>query len=294
MRIKLIGNPRAGIEAKGRIGSCERYLRESGAEVSTFITEKRGDAEKWAKEAIVEGVDRIVVAGGDGTINEVINGVAGSSIPVGIIPLGVSNVLALELGIPLNTERASDIAFKGNVRPVPLGLSNGRYFFLMAGVGFDAEVVCRLNMRLKRYLGKLTYILAGIKVIFSYKPATIRIITDAGELLDGYSAVIGKSKFYGGKFTITSEAGIEKEELDLCLFQNGRRRDILRYVLGIIARKHLRFKDILYRKVRGLRITSEGRVPVQLDGDCFRELPINISIKQNAVRLIFPKENANI
>jgi len=129
-----------------------------------------------------------VVAGGDGTINEVINGIAGSSMPVGIIPLGVSNVLALELGIPLNSERASDIVIKGNVRPVPLGISNGRYFFLMAGVGFDAEVVCRLNMRLKRYLRKLTYILTGIKVIFSYKPPTIKIITDSGEFLEGYSA----------------------------------------------------------------------------------------------------------
>lgn len=294
MRIKFIGNPKAGKEVIERIKRCEDFLRKSGTEVQTFITGKRGDAEAWAREATSEGIDRIVVGGGDGTINEVINGISGSSIPVGIIPLGVSNVLALELGIPINIEKASDVAVTGKVKTVPLGLSNGRYFFLMAGVGFDAEVVCRLDLRLKRYLGKLAYILTGVKVILNYKPSPVEIITDSGEVFTGYSAIVAKSKFYGGRFSVTPDAGIEKEELDLCLFQKGRRRDIIRYVLGILTGYHLSFKDVLYKKVSGLKISSEGQVPVQIDGDCFGVLPLDISIKPNMVRLMSPEEDADV
>jgi YegS/Rv2252/BmrU family lipid kinase len=289
MRIKLIGNPTAGREVIRRIRRAENCLRESGAEVHTLITEKRGDAEAWAKKSIAEGFDRIVVAGGDGTINEVINGIAGSTISLGIIPLGVSNVLALELGLPMKIENASETALTGKIKSVPLGIAEGRYFSLMVGVGFDAEVVCRLNLRLKRYLGKLIYILAGLKLILKYKPHPIDIIIENGEVLKGYSAIIGKSKFYGGEFTVTPEAGIEKEEINLCLFQKGRRRDIFRYIVGVVTGNHLRFKDVIYRKVRALKITSQGRVPVQIDGDCFGELPINISLMPEAVKLIFPK-----
>lgn len=290
MRIKFIGNPKAGKEMLSRIEGAEKILRGSGAEVHTFITEKRGDAEAWARKSIDEGIDRVIVAGGDGTINEVINGLAGSLIPVGIIPLGVSNVLAIELGLPMSVERATETALKGTVKSIPLGRTNDRYFSLWTGIGFDAEVVCRLNLRLKPYFGKLAYILTGLKLILKYKPYHIDITTDTGEQLKGHSAIISRTKFYGGRFKVTSEADIEKEELDLCLFQKGRRRDIFRYVLGIVTGwRHLMYRDVIYRKVTGLRVTSEGRVPVHIDGDCFGELPVDISIKPEAVRLIFPK-----
>lgn len=295
MKIKLIVNPKSGTEIVRKIKNSEDLLRKSGADLHAFITLKRGDAEVWAKNAIEESFERIIVAGGDGTINEVINGIINPEKdmiqpPIGIIPVGVSNVLALEIGIPLNMEESTAIAIKGKIKPVSLGISNGRYFSLMAGAGFDAEVVCRLNLKLKRYLGKWAYIVAGIKLIFNYKPPLLEIITDSGEVLKGYSAIVGKSKYYGGKFTVTPEAGIEKEELDLCLFQKGKRRDILRYVFGVLTKIHLGFKDVVYRKVKGLKITSQGRVPVQIDGDCFGELPVNISLKPEAVRLVFPKE----
>lgn len=291
MRIKFIGNPKAGRELIGRIRRAEKYLSESGIEVHTLITRKKGDAEEWARTAKDEGFERIVVAGGDGTINEVINGIAETPLPLGIIPLGVSNVLALELGLPLRIERASMVALRGDIVSIPLGKTDSRYFSLWAGVGFDAEVVCRLNLDLKRYLGKLAYILAGIKVIINYRPSPIEIITDQGEILKGYSAIIGKAKYYGGRFSVTPHARLEKEELDLCLFQRGRRRDILRYVFGVLTGNHLRFKDVVYRKVKGLKITSPGRVPVQIDGDCNGELPLNVSLKPKAVRLIFPHES---
>ncbi|MEK6692035.1 MAG: diacylglycerol kinase family protein [Nitrospirota bacterium] len=289
MRIKFIGNPKAGKENLRKIKMAVHCLRESAADVQTFVTGKKGDAEAWARESTTEGVDRVVVAGGDGTINEAINGLAGSTIPLGIIPLGVSNVLSLELGLPLSIERASETALNGAVKSITLGMANNRYFSLWTGIGFDAEVVCRLNLRFKPYLGKLAYILTGLKVFLKYKAYLIDIITDTGEQLKGYSAIISKSKFYGGRFKVTPEAGINKEELDICLFQNGTRRDILRYVLGIVTGRHLSFRDVVYRKVKGLKITSQGRVPVHIDGDCFGELPVEISLKTDAVKLVFPK-----
>lgn len=289
MKIKFIANPRAGREVLSRIERAQELLERSGAEVSTFITRKRGDAETSARESVNEGFDRIIVAGGDGTINEIINGLNGSPIPVGIIPLGVSNVLAIELGLPLSLEKACETALNGTVKAIPLGETNDRYFCLWTGIGFDAEVVCRLNLRLKPYLGKLAYILAGLKLILKYKPYLIEFITDTGDHLEGYSAIISRSKFYGGKFVLIQDADINKEGLHLCLFKNGKRKDILRYVLGIVTGRHLRFKDVVFRKVKGLKITSQGRVPVHIDGDCFGELPVNISLKPQAIRLIFPK-----
>lgn len=294
MKIKFIANPRAGRGIIKRIKIAEKLLKESGAEVITYITERRGDAEIWAKEAINEGFDRIVVAGGDGTINEVINGVvdmtSGSgSIPVGIIPVGISNVLALELGISTSIEKACRVALSGEVKVVPLGKVNGRYFSLMAGIGFDAEAVYRLKMRLKPYIGKLSYILSGLKVILAYKPPEIEVLIDSGETLKGYSVIIGKSKYYGGRFQVTPDAGLEKDELDICVFQHGRRSDILRYFMGILTKRHLKFRDVIHRKARRLKIASQGRVSVQIDGDFYGELPLEISLKQNAIRLVFPK-----
>jgi YegS/Rv2252/BmrU family lipid kinase len=291
MRIKFIANPKSGREVLSKIERAQDLLRRSGAEVYTCITEKRGDAEVLAKKSIDEGFDRIIVAGGDGTINEVLNGLNGSSIPVGIIPLGVSNVLAIELGLPMSVEKACETALKGTVKSVPLGSANNRYFSLWTGIGFDAEVVCRLNLRLKPYFGKLAYMLTGLKVFLKYNPYLIDLITDTGDHLKGYSAIISRSKFYGGRFKLAPEAGINKEEFVLCLFKNGTRKDILRYVLGVATGRHLKFRDVVFRKVRGLKITSEGRVPVHVDGDCFGELPVEISLKHNAVRLVFPASN---
>ncbi len=288
MRIKFIANPKSGREVLNRIARVQYLLRSSGAEVITFITKKRGDAQASARKSIDEGFDRIIVAGGDGTINEVLNGLNESSIPVGIIPLGVSNVLAIELGLPMGVEKACETALNGTVKSVPLGRTNDRYFCLWTGVGFDAEVVCRLNLRLKPYLGKFAYILAGLKLFLKYEPYLIDIITDTGDHLKGYSAIISRSKFYGGRFKLAPEAGINKEEFVLCLFKNGTRKDILRYVLGVVTGRHLRLRDVVFRKVRSLKITSESRVPVHIDGDCFGELPVEISLKHNAVRLVFP------
>lgn len=291
MKIKFIGNPKAGKEILRRIKWSEKNLKGLGAEVLALITEKRGDAEKWTRTVREEGFDRVVVAGGDGTVNEVINGGISAQIPIGIIPIGVSNVLALELGIPIDIEKSSRIAIQGDLRWVPLGKANNRYFSLWAGVGFDAVVVCKLNLRLKRYLGKLAYILTGIKVFINYRPPLIEIITDRGELIKGYSAIIGKSKFYGGRFSVTPHAGIEKEELDLCIFQKGRRVDLLRYLFGVLMKRHLNFKDVIYRKAKEVKIHSDGNVPVQIDGDCGGELPITVSIVPQAIQLIFPSSN---
>ncbi len=161
MKIKLIANPVAGRQALLKIRNAENCLRQCGADVDLTLTRARGDARAAAADARRNGFDRVVAAGGDGTLNEVINGLAPSPIPLAFLPLGTVNVFALEAGIPFAVEAACRIALEGDVRPICLGWAGDTRFLLMAGIGFDAEVVYGINLRLKRLAGKLAYLAGG-------------------------------------------------------------------------------------------------------------------------------------
>ena len=163
MRLQLIANPVAGRGAMALIQQARQRLLDSGNDVELFLTRGRGDAERYAALAAAGGFDRIVVAGGDGTVNEVVNGMAADSPPLAILPLGTTNVLALEIGLPRRFEEACDLALHGKATPIYLGLADQRRFVLMAGVGFDADVVRGVNLRLKRAFGKGAYLVSSCR-----------------------------------------------------------------------------------------------------------------------------------
>ncbi len=289
-KIILIANPAAGSERRDKIDKVVKILGERSP-LKIFLTGKKGDAEESARSLNVNDADIVVVAGGDGTINEVINGLLGNPairIPVGIIPLGISNVLAHELGIPAGIEESCDIIFNGITRKINLGIVNGRYFSLMVGVGFDAAVVHALNPRFKAIFGKLAYILTGFRILPWYIPEEITVKTDTAEIIGGYHVIISNSRLYGGNFMVTPEAGVNKTGLDICLFQGRKRIDILRYVIGIVTNRHLRFKDTVYRKVGAVTITSNGNIISQLDGDAFSGVPLKIISCKDAIEFIVP------
>ncbi|MEK7852118.1 MAG: diacylglycerol kinase family protein, partial [Deltaproteobacteria bacterium] len=185
MLIKLIANPTAGRGSNKVIERVCAYLTERGNTVDIFLTCKRGDALNAAREVRDGRVDLIIAAGGDGTINEVANGLAGSSIPLGIIPLGTVNVFALETGIPMDPLKACDVLLNGTPTRISLGKVNDHHFLLMAGIGFDAYVVYGLDLRLKRLSGRLSYIISGIGRIFTYSGQPLEIELDNGERLEG-------------------------------------------------------------------------------------------------------------
>ncbi|HDH04406.1 MAG TPA: diacylglycerol kinase family lipid kinase [Nitrospirae bacterium] len=289
MNASLVVNPVAGNKAFKFINKIETLLKKK-ASLTTCVTRKKGDAFSFSKE--ISDADIIITGGGDGTINEVINGMLSSeknnqgNIPLALIPLGTTNVLARELGIPEEIERAVNLALTGTARGISLGRINGRYFSLMAGIGFDGETVLGVkNSMIKRISGKAAHIISGIGVMKRYDPPLIKIKTPEGEM-SGYIAVAGNARCYGGDFHVTPHASVAEPLLDICVLKGGTRRALFRFITGVIRKRHLDLDDVSYSKASELEIRSDGKVHVQIDGDYFGTLPVKIDVVKDAVRVV--------
>lgn len=290
--VVLIANPTAYKASLKKIEQAAAFLRTRGLDVALYLTERKGDAEEFARAASGRGnvsVSFLIAAGGDGTVNEVVNGAAGTGVPVAVLPLGVTNVLAKELGIPEQLEGALEIAVNGKPRSVSLGrisLDDGksRYFCLMAGIGFDALAVRGLNPRLKRISGIGAHLISGAKALIGWRPERLTFTVD-GRRFEGYSAVVAKAKKYGGDFLIAPDADIREPALYLTIMHGRRRLDILRYATGILRGRHLRLGDITHIKAEAVRV--EGRAPVQLDGDHEGSTPASITVVPDAAKLVY-------
>jgi len=289
--IVIISNPAARRSSAKKIEQAAAFLREKGFDTEIIFTEESGHATLLAKEAVSKYPHLIIAAGGDGTINEVINGIAFSDIPLAILPQGTTNVLAKELGIPENVRGALEIAISRTPRMVSLGKIEftqhssliTRYFCLMAGIGFDGKAVYDMNASIKRVSGETAYILSGLKNFFRYFPNELFFNID-GKEYSGYAAIIGKSSRYGGNFRATPDARLSEPALYTCIFKGKKRTDLLRYVFGIIRGTHLKDKDIIYLKSTNIEIL--GSAHIQTDGDYLGVTPAKISVEKDALRLV--------
>ncbi len=289
--ILLIANPAAKRASERKIQKAVELLRAQGHEVDLYLTKKRGDAEIAARAAAERDIPLIIAAGGDGTINEVLNGIVHSKTAMAILPMGTTNVLAKEIGVPENVEGSIRVALNGSSHNVCTGKISllhptpvSRRFCLMAGIGFDGEAVYAFSQSVKKFSGKGAYILGGLKTLMSYKPGLLAFSLD-GETLSGYSAIIGNASKYGGNFRVTPDASLLKPDLQVCIMQGRRRVDVLRYLVGILTGRHVRFKDVLCRKVSSVEVTGDARV--QIDGDYAGRTPAIITAEPYALRLIF-------
>ncbi len=290
MNAKLIVNPAAGGRTQDLIHKIEMLLIRS-VSLETLATGKRGDAFEFARN--LDSCGLIIVAGGDGTINEVINGLLASGkdnageIPIALIPTGTANVLAKELGVPEGIEGAVELAVSGTAKKISLGRINNRYFTLMAGVGFDGEVVFEVeNGSLKAIAGKAAYVWAGIKTMLRYRPERISITTP-DEKLSGYSVIVSNARCYGGSFQIAPEASVSEPLLDICIVEEKGRKGILELISSLLRSKKSESRYLTYIKTPGLELSSEGQVHIQVDGDYFGTLPARIDVVKDAVRIIY-------
>lgn len=288
-RALLIVNPVAKRFSRKRLKEAIRLLSK-GFDLDLIMTSFKGEAEAIARDSLNKGYSIVIAAGGDGTFNEVINGLALTGMPLSILPMGTTNVLAKELGIEEGIEKAVRRIIKGREHILSLGLISlqspplNRYFCLMAGIGFDGEAVSACNDRLKRPLGKGAYILSGLKTLFRFSPEPLTFSFDSRSII-AYSAIIGKAAKYGGDFRITPDASLFEKDLYIYLMQGKRRIDILRYVLSIILGKHLGLKDITYS--RAIEITIEGKAKVQIDGDYIGHTPATVRVIPEAIRMVY-------
>lgn len=288
--VKMIANPTAGGEALGRIRRAQACLEKRGCTVNLVLTAARGDAVKAAAAAKMEDVDLVIAAGGDGTLCEVINGLAPSELPLAFLPLGTTNVFALEAGIPFNVERACALALEGTPRDVCLGLAGETRFLLMAGAGFDAEVVSRVSLPLKRRIGKLAYLAAATTTLLRWPPKPVEVQLEDGTILTGYGVVIGNGRFYGGRFSITPRASLEEESLDVCLFLRPGRLQMLRCIAIVVAGGQLSAPHARCLTAREVTVRGEG-ISVQIDGDYLGPLPMTFRAIAGELRLVLPSRS---
>ncbi len=285
--VHVICNPAAGRGGRRKLEAATRHLESGGVRIVHRETSRRGDAETLARAAAGQRPDAVVVAGGDGTINEVVNGLAYSGVPLGILPLGTANVFALELGLPRDPLGAAEAVLRGRPRTVDLGKAGERYFLVMAGVGFDAQVIYHLDLGLKAMLGKLAYVATGFRVLLA-PPRRSFEVRVGSETIVGYGAIIGRGRYYGGSFQATPLARLDRPELDVCVFTRAGTRSVLRYVLGIASGRHLAYPDVVYRKADRLALCSNVPLRVQADGDLVGTLPLDFSVAERALTVLVP------
>jgi YegS/Rv2252/BmrU family lipid kinase len=278
----LIINPIAGSFDRAAFKEACSLLQEHFV-LKEFYTSKRGDAEEIARRIIPEKPSVIAVVGGDGSFNEVVNATAYSGIPLSFIPAGTSNVLAKEFSLPEDNIEASKKIITGQIKELHLGYINNRYFVLMAGVGFDGASVYYLNKKLKRLIGKAAYVLSGLMVFSRYKTERLKIKVDNREY-EGTDVIVCNAKKYAGAFSICPDADMTKPALDIFILHGKGRMDVLKVSLGIIRGIPLKLNNVTF--VEGRNIYISGNAHVQVDGDYFGRTPVEITIRERALKLI--------
>ncbi|NJC87692.1 MAG: diacylglycerol kinase family lipid kinase [Desulfuromonas sp.] len=287
MNIQLIANPVSGGDARPRIIRATDRLRALGATVEVCLTEKRGDARRFAAQARERGVDRIVAAGGDGTLNEVANGLGGSDLPVAFLPLGTVNVFALETGIPLKLDAACRLAVDGRPRRISLGRINGESFLLMVSAGWDAEAVARLRPAVKRRIGRLAYGVSAMETLLARAPAPLQIRLADGTRHDGFGVVVSNARHYGGRYVVTPNASLDSPRLEVCLFKHGGRLAMLGQALRLGLHLPLQPPAVAFFSTAAVEITGTG-VAAQVDGDAWGTLPVMVESQPGALSVVLP------
>jgi YegS/Rv2252/BmrU family lipid kinase len=281
----VILNPAARSDKASRLR--ERIAALSGG-ASMRLTSEAGDARRIAAEAVREGFEVVIAAGGDGTLNEVVNGLGGAPVRLGILPVGTMNVFATELGIPQgNLERAWSVIEQGKVVEVDLPKANDTHFIQLAGVGLDAEVVRKTTADSKRALGPLSYLLTLVQVA-AHKPSRVLLEAEGGRISEGSFALIGNGRLYGGPFPVFQRASLFDGLLDVLVFQNQSHWDVVRYFQAIAFGTHPQLPDVEYFQTSTLRVTSSGDVPVELDGEVAGMLPCLFSVSSQKLRVLAP------
>jgi diacylglycerol kinase (ATP) len=284
-RIYVIYNPTAGWRRRRRFERVLARLGHLGCAVTLFETGARGDAEASARGLDPARFDAVVAAGGDGTINEVMNGLDGSSLPLGIVPLGTANVLAGELGLPIEPDAVADRIAFGRPVPVFAGCANGRRFAMMAGIGFDARVVAGIAPGLKRALGKGAYVASALGALARHAACAYAVEID-GTRYEAAAVVIAKGHFYGGRFVVASRARLDEPVLQAALFEGCGRGDVLRYAAALARNRIEALRDVRVVPAREVMVAGPAGEAVQLDGDLAAQLPLVVTVAARPVGLL--------
>ena len=286
-RYPLIFNPRARSQ-KG--AKTRQFLMEHANRFALYATNTGQEAVDLAKRFADDGEPVVIAAGGDGTLNAVVSGLAGSGTTLGIMPAGTMNVFARELGIPPNNLlKALGVIEKGFVREVDLFSANEKPFVQMAGVGFDAMVIEETTWESKKKLGPLAYLLSAVKVLGD-KPPKVTVTTAEGRTETGVAVLCGNGSLYGGQFKLFRNACNEDSKLDVIVFKEAGYRLVLDSLHGMAQGGIDMAESTSYFQTERLKVSSDRDVPIEIDGELMgRFSEVTFSLASSGLRVLAPE-----
>ena len=305
---RLIVNPVSGTDAApDYIRVINERLRAALGDLDIVMTVAAGDALRLGERAAREGYGRLFVAGGDGTLNEVLNGVARvdgalGRVTFGVIPLGTGNDFAAALGLPEDVERAIEIMLEGRAVEADVGVLNDRHFINVSAGGFIAEVSGAVSPQLKSIAGKLAYIIGGAQALWEHEPARARLRVE-GEDGGERSAEVGvqmfavcNSRLVGGGQPIAPNALIDDGALDVCVVEAMPTLEFVGLLGSVPGGSHVEDERVAYFRARSLEFEFERPVKVNTDGEVLEATHCRYSVLPRAARFLagdapFTKEN---
>ena len=290
MKAAVIYNPYAGRERGSAIAATvQRCLAAHGIDAQLHATQGKQEATRLASE-LAPASDILVAVGGDGTINEVVNGMAGSKARLGIVPAGTVNVLALELGLPFQVERACGVIAAGSTLSMDVGLVNSRRFILMMGAGIDALTIRNIDPKAKKRFRELAFLSTGLRQGFARPPQPFIARINGQEHMVTF-LVAGNSRYYGGRFGITTDADPTDGLLDILMFKGTSIASLGVFWLGVPTGLHLHNRDVTYVRTESaqvLPLDDKKVVWYQTDGELAGSLPATLGIDYHALEILVP------
>jgi diacylglycerol kinase (ATP) len=293
VRTCVIFNP----AAKGdKARHFRRHLDEFASRCTFKLTAGPNDARRLATEAVEEGAGVVVAAGGDGTVNEVLNGIGDAPegferTCLGVLPLGTVNVFARELALPMKVEAAWQTVLSGretriDLPSVDLNQGVSRYFAQLAGAGLDARAVELVDWSLKKKVGPLAYVYAGLKALLR-TPSNITV-TGGNRTLTGQLVLIGNGQLYGGNYRLFPEADLSDGLLDVCVFPKVNWYTLLRCGPELLLREKVPPSQVQMLRADSVTLQSSDDTPIEVDGELVGRLPATFRVRRQALRVIVP------
>jgi len=298
MRFVIVANPVSGRgRALAAAKALEAELLRRGAEVLLRETKDAGDATRFASEASDADTRALVSAGGDGTLNEVVNGRAGHAWPVALLPAGTGNVLGRELDLPRDPAAVAAALLAGRTRRIDLGEANGRLFVALVSVGFDAAVTREIRRGRRGTASALSYVAPSLRTFRDYAFPALRVRTN-GTAADParrpcFGVVVAKTRNYAGWFRVARSVRPDDGALEAVAFSRGGRAALARYFASMALGRLSRASGVEYHeRVLDIAIDSDERVPWQADGDYMGETPLSVRVLPGALPLVVPEPRA--
>lgn len=293
--VYLIVNPHSGYGgSRSVLGELRAALRRSGVDLIEYTTTAPRDATRYASQ-IAPDAGAVVVWGGDGTVNEVAGGLAGTDVPMLACPAGTENLLAKELHMPHSAQAIVEVLSAMRTVPCDLGKINGRDFLMVIGIGFDGEVVRRLTAIRTGHITHLAYFWPIWRTLWEHRFPRMRIVADGQEVFDGRClAFVGNIPRYASGLRICCDARYDDGLFDLVVFPCRGPFSLMGHSARTFLRVHRRHPSTRYHRFRHLTIETPSPVPCQVDGDPGPDTPIEVCITDTPVRLIVPPTNNGV